>query len=235
MALRVDQQVLGLDVAVADADQVDVMQRAAHLVHIQLHKERGHVLPHLGVVLADAVHRVGDVLQHQVEVHLLLLRGGVERVLQAHHVGVVHHLHDLELAVLEPLVLQHLLNRHHLVGLQAVGLEDHAKGAVPHHAVRRVVDGAFVRARASGGGDDVAAAVGVALHYAALKHQLLPIFVLCDLVILQAELLKHPLNLLVLCLARGAGGLHLFARRRDPAAGGRRSARPPVAPGCLTA
>lgn len=43
--------------------------------------------------------------------HLVLL-GGVEAVLQVHHVGVPHQLHDLQLPVLEPLVLQHLLDGH---------------------------------------------------------------------------------------------------------------------------
>lgn len=42
---------------------------------------------------------------------------GVEAVLEGHDVGVVlfcQHAHHLELPVLEPLVLQHLLYRHHL-------------------------------------------------------------------------------------------------------------------------
>ena len=44
--------------------------------------------------------------------HLLLLCGAVETVLQGDYVGMTHHLHDLELPVLEALILQHLLNRH---------------------------------------------------------------------------------------------------------------------------
>ena len=50
------QQVLRLDVAVADALGVDVAQRSAHLVHVQLHEQRRHPLPVLRIVLADAVH-----------------------------------------------------------------------------------------------------------------------------------------------------------------------------------
>ena len=42
----------------------------AHLEDIQLDKERGHSLPALGVVLADAEHRLRHKFQHQVQVHL---------------------------------------------------------------------------------------------------------------------------------------------------------------------
>ena len=72
VGLRVDKQVLGLDVAVADAHGVDVRESAAHLEHVQLHEERGHALAALAVVLADAKHCLRDILQHQVQVHLLI-------------------------------------------------------------------------------------------------------------------------------------------------------------------
>jgi len=70
--VRVHQQVLRLDVAVAHAQAVGVRERAAHLEHVQLHEQRGHALAGLGVVLADAVHRLRHKLEHQVEVHLVL-------------------------------------------------------------------------------------------------------------------------------------------------------------------
>lgn len=41
---------------------------------------------------------------------LILLCGGVEALLQLDDVGVIDHLHDLQLTVLEPLVLQHLFD-----------------------------------------------------------------------------------------------------------------------------
>ena len=70
VGVRVDEQVLRLDVPVAYAHGVDVRQRAAHLEHVQLHKQRGHALPALAVVLADAEHRLRHKLQDQVQVHL---------------------------------------------------------------------------------------------------------------------------------------------------------------------
>jgi hypothetical protein len=88
-------------------------QRApAHLVGVQLDEDDGHALVVLGVGLADAVDGVRHVLQHQVQVRLVLLRVAVEVVLELDDVGVVQQLHDLQLAVLEALVLQHLLDGH---------------------------------------------------------------------------------------------------------------------------
>lgn len=78
---------------------------APYLVDIELDKQSGHALTILGVVLANAVHSLRDKLQHQVEEDLILLCGGVEAVLELNHIAVVHHLHDLQLSVLEPLVL----------------------------------------------------------------------------------------------------------------------------------
>ncbi len=68
--MRVDKQVLRLDVSVADAHGMDVRQCAAHLEHVQLHKQRGHALPALAVVLADAEHRFWHKLQDQIQVYL---------------------------------------------------------------------------------------------------------------------------------------------------------------------
>jgi hypothetical protein len=56
VVLCVDQQVLGLDVSVADGVLVYVAQRSAHLVRVQLDKDRGHALVVFGVRLADPVH-----------------------------------------------------------------------------------------------------------------------------------------------------------------------------------
>ena len=44
----------------------------------------------------------------------LLLSAGVEEVEEADNVDVVQSPHDLQLPVLEPLVLENLLNSHHL-------------------------------------------------------------------------------------------------------------------------
>ncbi|KAI3487957.1 hypothetical protein L1887_48040 [Cichorium endivia] len=84
----VEQQVLRLDVAVADADGVD-----------------------LGVVARGTVDGLWDVLEDEVEEDLVLLVAvGVEEGLEVDDVGVLDDAHDLELAVLEALVLKNLFD-----------------------------------------------------------------------------------------------------------------------------
>mmetsp|Transcript_8210 Transcript_8210/g.26446 ORF Transcript_8210/g.26446 Transcript_8210/m.26446 type:complete len:496 (+) Transcript_8210:183-1670(+) len=132
VARRVDEQVLRLDVAVADAEGVDVGERAAKLVHVQLQVQQREDLLGLCVVARESVHSLGHKVHHKVEVRVIcLLPLGVEEVVERRHVDVVvEHLHDLELAVLEALVLEHLLDGHLLVILLDVRPVDDAKGAV---------------------------------------------------------------------------------------------------------
>lgn len=140
--MGVDQEVLGLDVPVAHPDAVvDVGQGAADLVGVELHVQQRHALVHLVVVLGDAVHCLGHELQHQVQVQLLLLRGREEAVLERHDGWVVQQTHDLKLAVLVPLVLQHLLDGNRLIRLQAGGLENNSERTVPDHTFGGVADG----------------------------------------------------------------------------------------------
>ncbi len=131
MGLRVDEQVLRLDVAVAHAERVDVREGAAELVRVQLHVQQGEGLLALRVVARHPVHGLRHKVHHEVEVRLVgLVARVVEVVVQRRHVDVVEHLHDLQLAVLEALVLQHLLDRHLLPGLLHRRLVHHAERAV---------------------------------------------------------------------------------------------------------
>mmetsp|Transcript_15888 Transcript_15888/g.18402 ORF Transcript_15888/g.18402 Transcript_15888/m.18402 type:complete len:329 (-) Transcript_15888:80-1066(-) len=108
---RVHQQVLRLDVAVADAQRVDVRQRPEHLVRVELHEQDRHALLHLHVVPHDPVDGLGDVVHDHVEVDFVrLVAAGVERVLHRDDVGVVQLFHNLELSVLVALVLVDLLD-----------------------------------------------------------------------------------------------------------------------------
>lgn len=108
----VEKEVLGLDVAVTDADRVDVCQGSQELVHVQLDLEHWDNLLELGVVPKGAVDGFGDKLEHKVEVDLVLLVAvRVEECLEVDNVGVGYQAHDLQLAVLESLVLQHLFDR----------------------------------------------------------------------------------------------------------------------------
>lgn len=64
VVLCIDQQVLGLNVPVADGILVYVAQRSAHLIRVQFHKDGWHALVVLGVGLGDPVH-----LQHASTSH----------------------------------------------------------------------------------------------------------------------------------------------------------------------
>ena len=57
----------------SDAEGVNVSERAAHLVGVELDEEVGHVLLLLVVVLHDSVDCLGDVVHHHVEIKLILL------------------------------------------------------------------------------------------------------------------------------------------------------------------
>mmetsp|Transcript_6086 Transcript_6086/g.17155 ORF Transcript_6086/g.17155 Transcript_6086/m.17155 type:complete len:342 (+) Transcript_6086:192-1217(+) len=137
--VAVHEEVLRLDVAVADPHSVDVRTGAAHLVGVQLHEDVRHRLLHLDVMLHDTVNRVAAVLHHHVEVGLArLIPGCVEGMLQLHHIGVTQLLHDLQLAVLVPLVLEHLLDGHGLPGLDHLSLVHDPEGPAAQHALRVV-------------------------------------------------------------------------------------------------
>lgn len=73
MVRRVDQQVLWLDITVADAERVDVGEGAEALVNIELDKEDGHWHLHLVVVLQDTVNCLRHVLHHDIKVNLINL------------------------------------------------------------------------------------------------------------------------------------------------------------------
>lgn len=127
----VDEQVLGLDVAMADADAVDVGEGAKELVHVEFHVDHWDLLPLFGVVPGDSVHRLRNVFEYQVQIELVLLVAArVEEVLEFDNVWMVELSHDLKLAILESLVLKHLLDGHHLVGGGEFGEEDDAERAV---------------------------------------------------------------------------------------------------------
>ena len=76
---RVEEEVLRLDVAVADADGVDVHEGTEELVHIQLDLEHGHRLLELGIVPAGAIHGFWDIFEHKVEVHFIFLSAGLRQ------------------------------------------------------------------------------------------------------------------------------------------------------------
>ena len=75
-AVWVKKQVLWLDVAVADTVGVDVGKRPEELIHVQLDEGDRDGLLLLAVLPGHLVDGLWDVLQHQIQVNLVLRARG---------------------------------------------------------------------------------------------------------------------------------------------------------------
>ena len=115
---------------------MNVRKSPEGLIGVQLDQNHWDWLLHLVVVLQDSEHRLWNVVHDHVEVDLVwLVALGVEGMLQSDHVGVEQFFHDLQFAVLVPLVLVHLLDGHFLVVLVHSRLEHDAEAPIAHHSL----------------------------------------------------------------------------------------------------
>ena len=90
----------------ANALGVYVGQASKQLVHIQPDEGPRNRLLALGILTSHFVHGLGDELQDEVQVDLvLLLARRVEEVHELDYVAVLQASHDLQLTVFKPLVL----------------------------------------------------------------------------------------------------------------------------------
>ena len=71
---RIEQEVLGFDISMADALRVDVGERAEQLVDVELDFQNRHGGLHLVEVPRSAIHGLRYELQDKVEIHLVFLR-----------------------------------------------------------------------------------------------------------------------------------------------------------------
>jgi hypothetical protein len=116
---RVQQQILRLDVSVADALRVDVGERAEKLIDVEFDLKNGHHRLHLVEIAGCAVYGLGYEFKHQVEIHFIFLRlvsrqqytwdrrqGTypfaivVEESFELNDVGVSHDAHNLKFPIL---------------------------------------------------------------------------------------------------------------------------------------
>ena len=89
---------------------MDVGERAEALIGVQFDEQDGHGLLHLVVVLEDAVDRLRNVVHYDVQVDFILFVSlGVKGMLECNDVRVLQFFHDLQLSILIPLILVHLL------------------------------------------------------------------------------------------------------------------------------
>lgn len=73
--LWIEQQILRLDIAMADSEGVDVCQGPSELVEVELHEEHRQRLLALVVRPRHAVHRLRYKLQDQVKIQFVRLDG----------------------------------------------------------------------------------------------------------------------------------------------------------------
>lgn len=71
----VQEEVLRLDVTMTDSLGVDVREGPEKLVNVKLHLQDGHSSLHLVEVSRRSVHRLGNVLLHEIEIDLIFLKG----------------------------------------------------------------------------------------------------------------------------------------------------------------
>jgi len=134
VTLSVAQNVLGLDVSVADSLCVYVGNRAQQLVAVQLYYQIWNHLLHFEVVLHHAVGSVLNVVHHHIQVHLVgLFSIGVKGLAHLHAIRVVQHFQYLQLTIFVPFILKHLLYRYSLTSLSDCGFEHNTKRAITNN------------------------------------------------------------------------------------------------------
>ena len=72
----VQEQVLGFDVTMTDANRVDVSEGPQELIHVQFDLEGGHGLFEFGIVATGTIHGFRYIFEHKVEINLVLLEWG---------------------------------------------------------------------------------------------------------------------------------------------------------------
>ena len=139
MAAGVDEDVLRLDIPVANANRFEINESSEHFVSIQLHQHwRNHLL-HLEIVLHNFVNGIRNVIHDYVEVHFTIaVSVGVEGLPHFDIVGLVELFEDLEFSVFVPRVLEDLLDGDWLSSFSHASLEHNPEGAVADDLLRIV-------------------------------------------------------------------------------------------------
>ena len=128
MRVHVTQDVLWLDVSVANSLSVDVGNGPHKLVGVQFNNKVWHLLLHFMELLHYSVSSIGDVVHHHVQVNLIrLVSVGVKALSHLHAVGVMQHLQDGQLSILVSFVLEHFLDCYGLTSFGNSSFEHHSE------------------------------------------------------------------------------------------------------------
>ena len=132
MGACVNENILGLDVSMADTFGVNVRNATEHLVWVKLNEQIWYHLFHLEVLFHYPITGVRYVVHYYIQIDLLgFVTVGVERLPHFDAVRVVKHFQNLQFSILVSLVLEHLLDGHSLTSLCDCRLEYYSEGPIP--------------------------------------------------------------------------------------------------------
>jgi hypothetical protein len=130
---HITENILRLDISVANTLSVDVCDGAHELVGVEFNNEVWYFLLHFEVLLHYTVSCVGDVVHHYIQVHLVwFISISIKTLAHFHAVRVVQHLQNGQLPVLIPFILENFFNRHSLPCLRNHCFENNPKRTVAY-------------------------------------------------------------------------------------------------------
>ena len=134
MRVHIAQDVLWLDISVANSLSVDIGDGSHQLVRVQLDDEVWHLLLHFMELLHYSICRVWNIVHHYVQVHLIgLVSVRVEALPHFNAVRMMEHLQNGQLSILVSFVLKHFLNSYGLTSFGDSGLKDHTERSISNN------------------------------------------------------------------------------------------------------
>lgn len=136
MFIRVDQQVLWLNISMTYTQGMNIGKCSKSLVSVKFDKNHWHLLLHFIVMLKDSEHCLGHVVHDYVQINLIwLVTLSIESMLERDDIGVIKFLHYLQFSILVPFILIHLLDGYLFTILVHSRLEHHTERPVTYNTV----------------------------------------------------------------------------------------------------
>jgi hypothetical protein len=131
MRVGIAQNVLWLNISMADSLSVDIGNRSQKLIRVHLHNKVWHHLFNLKVLLHYSVGSIRNIVHDNIKINLVLvLTIRVETLSHLDTVWMLQHFQDLKLSVLISFVLENFLDGDGLTSLGNGSLEDDSEGTI---------------------------------------------------------------------------------------------------------
>ena len=131
MRVHIAQDVLWLDVSVANTLSMDIGDRSHELIRVELHDQIRNFLLHFVELLHHSIGSVRDIVHHHIEVNFIrLISICVEALSHFNAVGVMQHLQNGKLSVLVSFVLENFLDGYCFTSFGNSCLENYSKGPI---------------------------------------------------------------------------------------------------------